>query len=1135
MARLSSPINMIKDHYEIVVVGSGYGGGISASRLARAGRQVCLLERGKEFQPGEYPDTEPEALQEMQADFPDRHIGSRDGLYDLRVNEDINVFLGCGLGGTSLVNANVVLRAELRVFDDPRWPQEVRNDLKTLVEDGYSHAIEMLRPTPLPDRINLQKLAALEESAKALNEKFHRPPLNVTFDEPEDGINHVGVEQHACTLCGDCVTGCNYHAKNTTLMNYLPDAKNHGAEIYTQVSVRRLERKNSRWVVYYQLVEAGREKFDAPEMFVTADIVVLAAGTLGSTEILLRSKAAGMVFSDKLGCGFTGNGDVLAFGYNNDQQINGVGFGQHSPEGREPVGPTITGAIDAREKPNLDSGIIIEEGAIPGALGPTLPAGLVACATAVGVDTDSGPVDFVNEKRRELDSLVHGPYHGAAHNTQTYLVMTHDDSDGRMYLKDDRLRIDWPGVGSKPIFEEANQKLKDATRPLGGTFIKNPIWSKPFKKDLITVHPLGGCSMAPSAEQGVVNHKGQVFSSTQGTDVYENLYVSDGAIIPRSLGVNPLLTISALAERCCTLMAQDRKWTIDYGFRAPLPSPPPPRIGVQFTERMHGYFSTSDKNDYQRAAQLGREEGSTLEFVLTISVEDLEKAMSNPEHEYHMAGSVIAPVLSKNALTVTQGTFNLFTVDPDHVGTTNMRYRMRLTGESGKVYYFEGFKVVHDDPGADLWADTTTLYTTVYEGENASGPVAGKGILRISPDDFARQLTTMKVTNASNLQQRLEATAKFGRHFAKALFDTYGGVFAKPNVFSPDAPPRKKRQLRVSVPEVHFFNTSDGVALRLTRYQGGNKGPVILSHGLGVSSLIFSIDTIDTNLLEYLFAHGFDIWLLDFRASIDLPASSGQFSGDDIATQDYPAAVSKVREVTGADSVQMVAHCFGSTTFFMAMLAGLQGVRSAVCSQIATNIIAPPTTRIKCGLHMPSVLRALGVDSLNAYVDTNAKWYEKLYDRALDVMPMQLEERCNNATCHRITFMYSNLYEHDQLNTATHEALHEMFGIANSTSFEHLATLVRKGHLVAANGDEVYMPHLDRLAIPIAFIHGAENNCFLPESTKRTVDLLSKKNGRKLYSRHVIPGYGHIDCIYGKNAAKDVYPFMLHHLEGPGA
>src|SRR5687768_14337666 len=119
MPRLSSQIGEIKSHYTVVVVGSGYGGAIAASRMARAGQQVCVLERGKEFQPGEYPYSELHALREMQVDLPARHIGSRTGLYDLRVNPDISVFLGCGLGGTSLVNANVVLRAESRVMEDP--------------------------------------------------------------------------------------------------------------------------------------------------------------------------------------------------------------------------------------------------------------------------------------------------------------------------------------------------------------------------------------------------------------------------------------------------------------------------------------------------------------------------------------------------------------------------------------------------------------------------------------------------------------------------------------------------------------------------------------------------------------------------------------------------------------------------------------------------------------------------------------------------------------------------------------------------------------------------------------------------------------------------------------------------------
>ena len=137
---------------------------------------------------------------------------------------------------------------------------------------------------------------------------------------------------------------------------------------------------------------------------------------------------------------------------------------------------------------------------------------------------------------------------------------------------------------------------------------------------------------------------------------------------------------------------------------------------------------------------------------------------------------------------------------------------------------------------------------------------------------------------------------------------------------------------------------------------------MILSHGLGVSSLIFSLDTIDTNMLEYLYAHGYDVWLLDFRDSIALPAASAQSSGDDVALNDYPGAVDTVREITGAKDVQMVVHCWGSTTFFMAMLAGLQGVRSVVSSQIATHFVTPTATHIKTGLHLPTFLKDIGVD-----------------------------------------------------------------------------------------------------------------------------------------------------------------------------
>lgn len=1132
MARLSIPIDRLRDRYDVVVVGSGYGGGIAASRLARAGRSVCVLERGKEFQPGEYPDTPVEALSEMQVDLPQSHLGKRNALYDFRVNEDMNVFLGCGLGGTSLVNANVALRVEPRVFEDSRWPSELRDDAAG-IEEGYRRAEEMLRPVPYPDDRDVSKLKSLRESARhlGLESKFYRPPITVNFEDTDQ--NHVGVEQAACNDCGDCVSGCNVGAKNTVLMNYLPDAKNFGAEIFTETEVRWVERVDDHWVIHFFMRSSGQAAFSAPSLHVRADVVVLGAGSLGSTEILLRSQQKGLDLSPRVGSAFTGNGDVLAFGYNNDSAVNGVGFGANSPKGRDPVGPCITGIVDHREQSDLEEGMVIEEGSVPGALSNFFPGAMGAAANTVGVDTDTGWGDAIREQTREWVSQVRGAYHGATKNTQTYLVMSHDDADGRLKLENDRIRVEWPGVGEHPRFGRVNEKLKQATAAHGGTFVKNPMWTSWLGHRLVTVHPLGGAPMGDTAAVGAVNHQGQVFAGDSGTGVHDGLYVCDGAVMPRSLGVNPFLTICALAERTCDRLVGDRGWSTDLSLpsRPAHVEPDETGIGFEFTETMKGYFEPGVTDDYARGHDLGEASGNSIQFTLTVATQDLDAMLEGDQHAARMTGTLSAPYLSDHALQVSDGNFRLLVDDPDNVGTKRMEYSFQLTDRSGREFYFEGFKSIKNESGLDLWADTTTLYVKVRKGHDPDGDLVGVGKMVIEPLDFMRQMTTMKTQRTRSPLEALEARARFGTFFAGSLFETYGGMFAGSSEFDPEAPPRKKRALTAGTPELYPFRTQDGVDLRLIRYRGGRKGPVLLSHGLGVSSKIFSLDTIDQNLVEFLCIRGYDVWLLDYRASIDLPSSHDLFSGDEIARFDYPAAVDKVRQVTGRPEIDVIVHCFGSTTFFMAMLAGLEGVRSAVSSQVAMHCVPPVITKLMSGLHVPTILSGLGVDSLTAYVDRNAGWTDRLFDTALELYPLEREERCRSKVCHRISFLYSLLYEHDQLNRATHDTLHETFGVANIRALEHLTLLCREGSLVDIDGEDVYMPHLDRLAIPITFISGAENECFLPESTEKSYLTLREANGGHLYSRHLIGGYGHIDCIFGKNASQDVYPLMLSHLE----
>ena len=840
MRRLSKLLDNMRPHYDVVVVGSGYGGAIAASRLARAGRSVCLLERGPERQAGEFPETPLEASAEIQTHTMHLDTGARTGLFNFHLDDDIAVLTGCGLGGTSLINANVSLRADPRVFDDPIWPAAIRADKKRL-DECYTRAEAMLGANPYPDDWpKLEKYRALERSAQRMKLPVYKTRINVTFT---DGPNAAGVEQSKCTLCGDCVTGCNHGAKNTTLMNYLPDADHHGAEIFTSVGVNRLERApRGGWLVHFEPMAVGRERFNAPSMFVAADVVVLSAGALGSPEILLRSRQAGLAMSPRVGTRFSGNGDVIGFAYNADQEIHGVGLGARASEVGREVGPCITGVIDARGTADVNDGFIIEEGDVPGPVGVLNPAMFTVASPFIGERTEHAHEAL--RAVRALESITGGAYRGATDRAQTFLVMSHDDSGGKLELDRDRLRIRWAGVGKLPHFTRMDDQLREASAGVGGVYFRNPLWTSLLGDRLITVHPLGGAPMAERGSDGAVNHKGQVFRGDMA-EVYDDLYVMDGSVMPRSVGVNPLITISAVSERNVALLAEDRGWTIDYApsgraqaaAEAAVPS-------LEFTEVMRGFWTPNSALDFAEAAKEGKTDDRAISFALTVHAADARSMIANPPHAAMLFGTVTAPSLSPEPLTVTQGDFNLFHDYAGAVEERRMRYRMVLRSPGGTNWFFDGYKRVRQGNVLHVWPDTSTLYITIHEGTDASGAVVGRGILHIKPLDFQKQLGTMRVAHATNAAERLAITYAFGRLFAGALYETYGTVFGQTSTFQASATPRKRRPLELGPPELHPLIAGDGTGAHAHALPGRHEGPgdsrpglrhagIVMAHGYG--------------------------------------------------------------------------------------------------------------------------------------------------------------------------------------------------------------------------------------------------------------------------------------------------------------
>ena len=538
--------NGAQEHFEAVVVGSGFGGSVTAFRLAEAGKRVCLLERGKPYPPGSFP----RSPLGFSKNFWDPSEGLY-GMFNVWRFSGIDALVSSGLGGGSLIYANVMIRKDEKWFvhdDGEDWPVS-RADL----EPHYDRCERMLAVQKYPLEVepyaSTPKTLAFREAAEREGHgRWFLPDLAVTFanegsapvpGEPirEEHPNLHGRTRYTCQLVGECDVGCNYGSKNTLDYTYLSAAARHGAELRSLCEVKTFRpREGGGFEIDYVVHEPNSEGAAPRPETITADTLVLSAGTLGTTFLLLKNRDAFGGLPPALGTHFCGNGDLLTFALRCRDHIN--------PD----YGPVITSAVrfgDAADGDGSDGrGFYIEDAGYPSFLSWMLQA--ADEPRALWLWRKAALRLFWKWIRRrpqpDISGAVSSFFGDAALSAGLLplLGMGRDVPDGRMQLHDGLLDVDWSKDGaSKAYFDKLRGAMRDLSQELGGEFHDNPLW---WLSKVITVHALGGCPMGRDGNEGVVDAWGRVHG-------VPGLHIADGSVMPGPVGPNPSLTIAALADR----------------------------------------------------------------------------------------------------------------------------------------------------------------------------------------------------------------------------------------------------------------------------------------------------------------------------------------------------------------------------------------------------------------------------------------------------------------------------------------------------------------------------------------------------------------------------------------------------------
>lgn len=537
--------------YDVIVVGSGFGGSVMSCRLTEQGHKVCLLERGQEYPMHSFPRRLHDVKNKMFWDPKDNKFG----YMEIRntPESDLMSVTASGLGGGSLIYANVLLPMPAEYFE--WWPKPYTREL---LDPYYQKVIDTMEASPYP--INrpfyseTTKTKRYRELASQLpKDNFTEngpdllePDLAIRFEGEFPGQqmkNKHGAIQSSCTKCGECDVGCNIHAKNTLDLNYIFRAKNwkdNPLEIKTRAEVFDIDALDEGYRIHYRNPEDHEET-----KIITAKKVVLSMGAVHSPAMLLKWKKYGKLpkLSDRLGEKWCGNGDLLGFAIDCDKDM-------------EPTnGPVITTALRYQFKSYPDgypSALYLEDAGVPIGiawyLAGKMPSPDSALETvkvtvsflknyvvkALGFKDENEEINLGDDFAKMLDKDTE------LQKILILLGMGKDRNSGKIKLResDDEILVEWDIEPSRIHFDRTRKQMAHVAKALGGTFINNPLT---HLDKIIAVHPLGGCTMGFSPEDSVVNTKGEVFG-------YDGLYVVDGSILPTSVGPNPSLSIAAVAE-----------------------------------------------------------------------------------------------------------------------------------------------------------------------------------------------------------------------------------------------------------------------------------------------------------------------------------------------------------------------------------------------------------------------------------------------------------------------------------------------------------------------------------------------------------------------------------------------------------